>query len=54
MTLGIRLTADEMEKLEKCADETFRKKSDVVRFALKKFFEEEEEKKTEKDNEAGN
>ncbi len=53
MTLGIRLTVEEMEKLEKVSDETFRKKSDVVRLALKRFFEEEEKKAIATD-EAGN
>jgi len=42
--VSVRLSAEEDEKLERVAERTFRKKTDVVRFALDQFFADLEER----------
>lgn len=43
-SVSVRLTEAEEEKLERIAERTFRKKTDVVRMALNQFFEAIEER----------
>jgi Arc/MetJ-type ribon-helix-helix transcriptional regulator len=53
VTIGVRLTAEENQRLTEVAEKTFRKKSDVIRFGLDLVFREEREKRKEAANEVG-
>ncbi len=53
VTIGVRLTAEENQRLEEVAEKTFRKKSDVIRLGLDLVFREESERRKEVADEIG-